>query len=994
MSKELPKAASNAAFLYSYLLDHTKTNGVIVETSKDAIFAHEAIKLLGFEGFVLPDIRANFGDDLRSFSQEILELNESLSQFYRSTNKKKFLISPVATITKYLPKKELFATHTISFADQVDQHALKEKLISWGYQLVDVTEQKGEVSFRGEVIDIFGVGMNEAVRILLDADQVESIREYDLATQKSSKIELEKIEILPALFALESDKKELLEELVSSSDFDSFFKDIASLGFWHLHDLGLATNLLTELNFCRFECEFDEFLVDKSSYENIPVVKELPSTKAINISNPQTLIEFHKDKKITIALASDAQMRAFGLNLAGDYELFYTDSALSLISGNRLIISLNKLNIRKKRRKNPKILLDELSVGDLVVHENYGVGRFSGLEQVAMLGGAKDFVVINYAGEDKLLIPVENIYLIDRFVGDSLPMLDRLGKGSFLKLKESAKKDLYEIAGEIVKRAAERQTTESSIIEIDRGALEEFQNRAGFDYTADQQRAVETILTELASGQMMDRLLSADVGFGKTEVAMNAIFATVRSGFQAALIVPTTLLSNQHYQTLRERFREYEFKIAKLDRFTSANEKKSVIAGLKDGTISVVVGTHALFAAEFASLALMVVDEEHKFGVKQKEQLKDKSKDLHLLSMSATPIPRSLNMALSQIKGFSEILTPPEEREAVRTMVKESDDAVIKEAITRELRRGGQIFYVFNRIAGIEAKKDDLEALMPNLKILVLHSKVASEITEKELVRFSEGKYDLLLSTTIIESGIHMPSVNTIIVDGADRFGIADLHQLRGRVGRSFRQGYCYFLVEAKEALTDDAKKRLIALENNSHLGSGTALAFHDLEIRGGGNILGADQSGHIKQIGYSLYLKMLEDALNDLQGNKKPRIETPVDLRLAVKAYIDEETVEEERLRLELYRRFAQTTTLAEVYELENEMIDRFGTIGAFTRNFIDLMAIKIMAVEKGFAVVQSYETNISFTKTSGEKTTITSPSKDDDDVIKTTSEWLKLYI
>lgn len=997
MRQDLPYAATLAANLYHHLSNNKKVAGAVVADDKTATIINDALKLLEIKSFVLPDIKARYGEDLRSYSEELLELNEVLSDYYKNGG---FLIAPAATISKFLPAKSLYDSLTINFGDQLDLNNIKEKLIGWGYEIVDVVEQKGEASFRGEVIDIYGVGMEDPIRILLDLDLIESIRLFDPATQKSEQSEHESVTIYPALFALDSDTQERLSDLVVGSDFDSFFKDAKSLGFWFIKDIGKGENLLANGEFIRCgELDLDEIysdpigLIDKKFFEELKELPIVESVKALKVANPLDLINFHSDKQITIALNSDAQMRANGLDLASKkYRLLYTDAALSLLTQSDLIVSLNKtFTTKKKRKRKPKIMLDELSVGDFVVHENYGVGRFSGLEQVSLLGGAKDFVVINYAGEDKLLIPVENLYLIDRYIADGLPVVDKLGKGSFTKLKEGAKAHLYEIASEIVKRAAEREVVESAVIELDQNTLESFQNGAGFDYTPDQARAINEIFNDLASGKVMDRLLSGDVGFGKTEVAMNAIFATVKSGLQAALIVPTTLLSNQHYQSLKERFLPYNITVGRLDRYTTPNQKKTLLAGLKDGSIPVVVGTHALLGTEIKNLALMVVDEEHKFGVKQKEALKDKAKNLHLLSMSATPIPRSLNMALSQIKGFSEILTPPKEREAVRTVVKESDPKVIKEAILRELRRGGQCFYVFNSIAEIECKKDELLEILPELKILILHSKVSSTVTEQELIAFVEGRYNLLLSTTIIESGIHMPNVNTIIIDGADRFGIADLHQLRGRVGRSSRTGYCYFLVEAKESLTDDAKKRLIALENNSHLGSGTALAFHDLEIRGGGNILGASQSGHIKHIGYSLYLKMLEDALAELNNAPTTRHDKPVDLRLSVKAFIDEATVSEERLRLELYRRFANTKTVAEVYELEEEMIDRFGTIGANTRSFIDLMAIKILAQERGIAIVQSYEMSVTFTLADGTKTTINSPSKDDDDIIKTALKWLK---
>ncbi|MDR0664944.1 MAG: DEAD/DEAH box helicase [Helicobacteraceae bacterium] len=992
MHKPLPRAAHTAASLFSFLKTRPNFGGAIVNDDKSAYWCADALKLLGREVFVLPDLRANFGDDLRSYQGELIAFSEALGGFYASKNNDKFLIAPIAAIVKPLPAPTLFGSATLNFGDEIDIAKLRQKLIDWGYDIVDTVEQKGEASFRGEAIDIFCASYENAIRILLDRTQIESIRRIDIVTQKSEKNELESVVIRPALFAIEGDTSRKLNELIKNDESDAFIKDIIGVGLWKLPALGLCVDFAEIADFCvaeNIDDELDEIYINpdnlppRERIEKLKKAPEIGNYKALRADDPKTLIAFHKNKRSIVALRYETQLKALGID-AKEATLFFTDSALSLIGANELIVSLNKPSWQKKRRKNPTLFLDSLSVGDLVVHENYGVGRFLGLEQVNLLGGARDFAAIAYAGDDKLLLPVENLYLIDRFVAQSgaAPILDRLGKGGFARIKEGARAKLYEIANEIIRRAATREVIDAPIIEIDEGAIERFQNDAGFDYTADQARSIEEIFSDLKSGRPMDRLLSGDVGFGKTEAAMNAILATYQAGFQAAMIVPTTLLSHQHHESLKSRFAPQGIEVYRLDRFVDAKEKKEILAGLKSGAIGVVVGTHALLSAEFNRLALMVIDEEHKFGVKQKEALKDKSAHIHLLSMSATPIPRSLNMALSQIKQMSSILTPPLDREDVRTIVKNYDEKVVKEAILREIKRGGQVFYIFNRIAGIEGKKRALLEILPNLKILVLHSKVAEEVTENELLRFEKGEYDALLCTTIVESGIHLPNANTIIIDGADRFGVADLHQLRGRVGRSRRQGYCYFLIEDEESLTSEAKKRLLALENASYLGSGSALAFHDLEIRGGGNILGADQSGHIKQIGYGLYLKMLEEALSDLNGVKKESKKN-AEIRLTIKAYISKELVEQERLRLDLYRRFAQADTIEAVYELGGEIADRFGAADAPTRRFIDLMAIKTLAAKRGVSVVQNYRHTIAFTFLDGAKQTFLAPSADDDDII-----------
>jgi transcription-repair coupling factor (superfamily II helicase) len=389
-------------------------------------------------------------------------------------------------------------------------------------------------------------------------------------------------------------------------------------------------------------------------------------------------------------------------------------------------------------------------------------------------------------------------------------------------------------------------------------------------------------------------------------------------------------------------------------------------------------------------LGLVIIDEEHKFGVKQKEKLKSLYDNVHLLSMSATPIPRSLNQALSSIKTMSELLTPPSERLGVRTFVKNYDEKLIKEVILRELRRGGQLFYVHNSIDSMVIKSGELKAILPNLRILILHSQISSAVTEEELKKFEDREYDVLLATSIIESGIHMPTVNTMIIDGADRFGMADLHQLRGRVGRGHIEGYAYFIVNDKDNLTEEAKKRLVALESNSFLGSGSMLAHHDLEIRGGGNLVGDAQSGHIKNIGYALYLRMLEDAIKILT-NQTTTVRAKVDIKLTVSAFISDEVVREDRLRLEIYRRLSHCEEPTEIYEIEEEMEDRFGKLDNPTKQFFEIMVIKLLSIEKKIKMVGNYNQNITIEYLNGAKETLQSKSKDDDDLIATVLHYLR---
>ncbi len=966
-----------------------------VRDDKEAIVASHVLEFLGKKSYILPDLRASSGDDLLSFQEELIELLSTLHAFYANPSPKKVLISPVRTLLTPLPKKELFGSFELSFALRLNLPSFKEQMYHWGYQAVDVVQGKGEISVRGDIIDIFPPNHDQALRISLFDDEIESIRYFSPQSQKSFKDELESATLHPALFALNEAQYKEVERAVEHLKSDSFTKDIHALGLWALGELSthyVDTFRIYLTQEAKEECE-EMRLVDElssASLVSLPLVPEAQTYKEIHPSNIKTFLELHHAKKLTLIAKNDVLLRMVELDPL-HVTFLQSDVIVNLMSHDELILSLNQ-PVQKVKRRTVSIVLDELKSGDYVVHENYGIGIFKGLVKTTVLGATKDFVVIEYLGDDKLLLPVENLHVIDRYIGESGAMVgvDRLGKGSFQKLKSKTKERLLEIASEIVDIAAKREMIEALKIEADSAHMARFEMDAGFIYTEDQRRVVGEIMDDFRSGRMMDRLLSGDVGFGKTEVAMNAIFATVQSGFQALLIAPTTLLCSQHYKSLSARFAKYNIRVAQLDRFTTAGQKQNILKELKSGALQVCVGTHSLFEVELFNPALVVVDEEHKFGVKQKEKLKSLCENLHILSMSATPIPRSLNMALSSIKQYSQLLTPPSEREDVRTFVKEYDDKVIKEAILRETRRGGQLFFVHNRIATIEAKKKELQTLLPHLRILVLHSEISATITEKEMLRFEEKEYDLLLSTSIIESGIHIPNVNTIIIDAADHFGMADLHQLRGRVGRSRRQGYCYFLVKEKESLSEGAKKRLIALEANSYLGSGSILAYHDLEIRGGGNLVGEAQSGHIKNIGYALYLRMLEDAINSLTG-KAPVAAKEVDIKLSISAFINENYIAEERVRLELYRRLSRCGSVHDVLEIEEEMIDRFGKLDVTTKQFLEMIEIKILATQKGIVFISNYGQNITCKDEKEAKTLLQSRSRDDDDIIATVLAYLR---
>ena len=984
-------------------LKNEKFELLVVSDEKEAYSAAHCASYLGYEPFILSDLRANYGDDLNSFDEEIKTLIKVLEQYYLYKKTNKILIAPIRTISYPLPKEECFEQINIIFGETLKIESFKDKLYNWGYVFVDIVTTEGEVSIRGDIIDIFPLESENGYRISLFDDEIESIREFDVENQKSFPDELEEITLSAAFLSLDEETLEIINDRIENSQSDAFIKDIHSLGFWYLEDLSefyidryksaITMGGLHEIDEAYI---FSEKRIDKNEFLKLFHLNNAGSYKQISPTNVLEFLDFHKDKNITIISNTEGKVRGFDLPLLNNgkyknYTIKYSDAIVNLLSDEEIIISLNK-EIKKRRKKKPKLIVDELKEGDYIVHETHGVGQFMGIEPVTVMGATMDFVVIEYQGDDKLLLPVQNLNLIDRYVADSgsIAVLDKLGKGSFTKLKSKVKEKLFAIASDIIALAAKRELSHGIKINCTKEEITLLQNDAGFEYTKDQKRSVGEIFQDLESGLVMDRLLSGDVGFGKTEVALNAMIATVLNGYQALFVCPTTLLSSQHYGGIKKRLEKYNIKVAKLDGRVSSKDQTAIKKSLADGTIDVVVGTHALLNVQTHNLALVVIDEEHKFGVKQKEKLKNLRSDVHIFSMSATPIPRTLNLALSKIKGMSALLTPPSERIGVRSYVKEYDEKLIKEVVLREKRRAGQVFYIYNNIATIEFKKSEILSILPNLKIEIMHSKITPKESERILSDFSDGKFDILLATSIVESGLHLPNANTIIIDGANRFGIADLHQLRGRVGRSDKEGFCYFVVEDKNSLTSDAIKRLVALETNSYLGSGTALAHQDLEIRGGGNIIGEAQSGHIKNIGYSLYLKMLEDAIKTLSGEVQEEKQS-VDIKLSISAYISSEYIYEDRIRLELYRRLSKAITKEEVFLIQDEMEDRFGKLDTPTKQFIDLILIKLKALENGIKTISNFEQNISFVKKDDTKELIKSPSKDDDDIIASVLKYLQ---
>ncbi len=632
------------------------------------------------------------------------------------------------------------------------------------------------------------------------------------------------------------------------------------------------------------------------------------------------------------------------------------------VIGEQDILGDRLVRPKRKARRAADVLTEatSLSVGDLVVHADHGIGRFAGLKTITALGAPHDCLELTYQGGDKLYLPVENIELLTRYGSDEGDaQLDRLGGGAWQSRKARLKKRLREIASELIKIAALRQLKEAPAISPPAGAWDEFVARFPYEETEDQAQSIEAVLGDLASGRPMDRLVCGDVGFGKTEVAMRAAFVAALNGMQVAIVVPTTLLARQHYKTFRERMAGLPLKVAQASRLVATKELAEVKAGLKAGTIDIVIGTHALLgkAIEFQRLGLLVIDEEQHFGVTHKERLKKLRDDVHVLTLTATPIPRTLQLALTGVRELSLITTPPVDRLAVRTYISPFDPLILAEALKRERARGGQSFYVVPRIADLDEVAEFLREAVPELKVARAHGQLTPTELEDVMTAFYEGQYDVLLSTAIVESGLDVPNANTLIVHHADMFGLAQLYQLRGRVGRSKRRAYAYFTTPAAQKMSEGAEKRLKVLQSLDTLGAGFSLASHDLDIRGAGNLLGEEQSGHIREVGFELYQSMLEEAVQALKGGDlgEATDQWSPEIALGMPVLIPESYVSDLQLRLGLYRRLSMLETRTDIDGFAAELADRFGTPPQEVAHLLDVMEIKGLCRLAGIAKVDA---------------------------------------
>ena len=893
------------------------------------------------------------------------------------------------------PKKELAkAAFSLIKGQEMDRDYVGERLRSLGYRRVSIVVEKGEYCIKGWIIDIFPPTADDPVRIEFFGDEVESIKTFDLDSQKSIS-QTDNLLLLPVIGPTS------MSALTSGVSAVVYLVDLPAgqrgpaAKYLYPEPSPFASPLIPLLPEGREEGLLRPVLLSRFPFQGdgsdaglLPIGGHgiYPDERKSLSDFPPALERLMRENRVLIVSPSKGQAErvkdilleggmiapVIDLEEAGDYEgdIAIVPGRLSsgLFIPGMLILTEREIfgerpSFRPIRRSKVSKLLttiDDISPGDFVVHKDHGIGRFIDIQRQAAEDYESDLVVLEYLGGDRLYIPLYNIERIKKYSAEEgvLPHLDRLGGKSWQRTKARVKKAVKEMAEQLLRLYAEREIAQGFAFSPDTELHREFYGFFPYEETPDQVKVIEEIGRDMESERPMERLLCGDVGYGKTEVAMRAAFKAVYDGKQVAVLVPTTILCEQHFLTFTTRFSAFPVTIDYLSRFKTKREQDLTLKALAKGETDIIIGTHGLLKKGvcFENLGLLIIDEEHRFGVKQKERVKELKKGIDVLSMTATPIPRTLQMALSGIRGMSLIETPPEERLAVRSIVSVFDEDLIKEAVERELRRGGQVLMVHNVILDIEKVADRLRRMLPKTRIDIAHGQMPEKRLEEVMHSFLKGDLDVLLSTNIIGAGIDIPTANTIIVDRAEKMGLADLYQLRGRVGRSNVRAYAYFLIPGEDLMTDESKKRLQAMRDMSFLGAGFRLAMKDMEIRGAGNLLGPQQSGHVHAVGFDLYVEMLEKAVAELKGAKvKEEPEPSINLKLS--AFIPEGYIEDLTLRLSIYRRIAQAKDIDAVDMIESEMEDRFGSLPDEVGRLLDIMRLKIMA--RGMSVTNLSETD-----------------------------------
>jgi transcription-repair coupling factor (superfamily II helicase) len=937
---------SSAALLFALydkpFLAVELTEELAEELCKDINFFREALKKDRVFFFPEPDGPSLSGE--RAKIVYSLKENDSLVSSFKN------LKSPI------WPQNEIRRNVlNLKRGVEISRAEIEKRLQEIGYKNVSLVVEKGEYSRRGWLLDIFPSTSETPIRLEFFGDEIDSIKVFDVETQRSTE-EVYQFLIFPAedptpgttLLELMDGKRYFFSD--SIQEREGLPGDITFFSRYSITGPGYDAGVLSikGLGIIPEERKHIEELTQKIKY-----LQKENRVSFISSSNGQAerLKDILREEGMVTPIIDKTEI--FGYE--GSISITIGDLSTGLFLPGILILTEKEIfggrpgyrPIKKSRVSRLLTSLDDLRPGDFVVHRDHGIGRFHGLIRQSIEGVEEDLMLIEYEG-GRLYIPPQGINSIQKYHVEEgiVPRIDRLGGKTWQRTKERVKRKIHKMAERLITLYAEREVYKGFSFSPDTELHKEFDSFFPYEETPDQIEAIEDIKKDMESEKPMDRLICGDVGYGKTEVAMRAAFKAVYDGMQVAVLVPTTILCEQHYRTFKTRFSAFPVRIDYLSRFKSKKEQKETIKTISNGDTDIIIGTHSLLSKDisFHKLGLLIIDEEHRFGVRQKEKIKELKKSIDVITLTATPIPRTLSMTLSDIRDMSIIETPPEERLAVKSTVSIYDNELIKEAVKRELERNGQVFFVHNRIKDIYKIAECLARLIPSSRIAVAHGQMPERELEKIMLEFYRGKIDVLVSTAIIGSGLDIPTANTIIIDRVDTMGLADLYQLRGRVGRSNIKAYSYFLIPGEDIITEEARKRLQAIQEMSYLGAGLRLATKDLEIRGAGNLLGPEQSGHIHAVGFDLYMEMLEKAIAELKGIKiEEEFEPSISLR--ANAFITEEYLDDITLRLSIYRRIASVKTHEALKAIELEMEDRFGKPPEEVKNLIDIMRLKIMA-------------------------------------------------
>ncbi|MGB9866606.1 MAG: transcription-repair coupling factor [Bacillota bacterium] len=916
--------------------------------------------------------------------EEVAEALRALNVLAAGRETPAVVVCSLASALKLLPTPSSMGrcTMEVSAGTEVDPQHMARALVDAGYKRVEVVEKLGQFAARGGIIDLFSPGLELPVRIEVEFDRVESLRTFDPDTQRSVE-QIELLRVLPApewlyseasctvldWFAptgvlLVDDPNRLVEEARKIEATRITEKLLDHCCTAHLmalpralpEGLGAPVDQLVSLGARPspvYMGRWSQFLDEARTR------KEEGWHTLLLVPREETL------ERVRRGLANaELTLSVEQADLSAGFEL--PSSRLCVLTERELFGKEKRARVPAKRQRKAELALSELKPGDYVVHVHHGIGQYLGMRTLEIDKTLRDYLFIRYADGDALYVPSDQMDLIEKYIGAEgvEPKLNKLGGGEWNRQKKKVKESVKQMAKELLELYTARMSIKGYAFSPDTPWQREFEEAFRYEDTPDQKQATREIKEDMEAPRPMDRLLCGDVGYGKTEVAMRAAMKAVQDSKQVAVLVPTTILAQQHFNTFTDRFKGYPVRIEVLSRFRGQEEQDRIIKELRQGLIDIVIGTHRLLSkdVQFHDLGLLIVDEEHRFGVRHKERIKQLKKEVDVLTLTATPIPRTLYMALSGLRDVSMIETPPEGRLPVQTFVVEYDEELIKNAIRRELARGGQVYYVHNRIESIARCAGKVMNLVPEARVAVAHGRTREQELARIMEAFAQREYDVLVTTMIIESGLDIPNVNTLIVEDADRLGLAQLYQIRGRVGRSNRVAYAYFTFSRGKVLTPQAESRLEAIREFTELGSGYRIAMRDLEIRGAGNILGPEQHGFLTAVGFGMYCRLLEESVRELKG-EKPERQRSVTVDIPVDAYLPVSYVTDETSRVRIYKRLAAARTEEDVLEIESELLDRFGDPPQPACALLKVARIRVQADQLGIASVCLRKDRLVFT-------------------------------